>query len=155
MDRNKKYLSPPKVFILDVDGVMTTGRFFYSDSGKVFKEFGPDDSDALGLLNQLLQIRFVSGDKKGFGISKKRIKDDMGYQLDLVSTSKRMDWIRERYKLEDVIYMGDGIFDYLVMREVKYSISPSNADQNALKFSHYTTAKWWRQGCFRSCSSYS
>ena len=29
-----------KVFILDVDGVLTTGQFFYSESGKVMKVFG-------------------------------------------------------------------------------------------------------------------
>ena len=36
-----------KNFILDVDGVMTTGQFFYTAGGKVMKVFGPDDSDAL------------------------------------------------------------------------------------------------------------
>ena len=35
-----------KVFILDVDGVMTTGQFFYSKDGKQMKVFGPDDNDA-------------------------------------------------------------------------------------------------------------
>ena len=40
----------PKIFILDVDGVMTTGQFFYSTEGKVYKVFGPDDNNALSLL---------------------------------------------------------------------------------------------------------
>mgnify|MGYP004004047157 FL=1 len=40
-----------KVFILDVDGVMTTGHFLYSEAGKQMKIFGPDDNDGLGLLN--------------------------------------------------------------------------------------------------------
>ena len=38
-----------KVLILDVDGVMTTGQFLYSESGKQMKVFGPDDNDGLGL----------------------------------------------------------------------------------------------------------
>ena len=58
-----------KVFILDVDGVMTTGQFFYSKLGKQMKVFGPDDNDGLGLLNPHIEIRFVTGDKKGFSIS--------------------------------------------------------------------------------------
>ena len=37
----------PKYFILDVDGVMTTGQFMYSKNGKIFKVFGPHDSDGL------------------------------------------------------------------------------------------------------------
>ena len=35
----------------------------------------------------------------------------------------------EKYKLSETIYMGDGIFDYFVMKQVKYSIAPNNADQ--------------------------
>jgi len=60
-----------KTFILDVDGVLTTGQFFYTSEGKVMKVFGPDDNDALSLLKPYLEIRFVTGDKKGFRISKK------------------------------------------------------------------------------------
>ena len=48
----------PKVFLLDVDGVMTSGQFFYSNQGKVMKVFGPDDHDALSLLKPFLEIRF-------------------------------------------------------------------------------------------------
>jgi len=40
-----------KCFILDVDGVMTTGQFFYTEDGKTMKVFGPDDHNALTLLN--------------------------------------------------------------------------------------------------------
>src|SRR3990167_1329133 len=34
-------------FILDVDGVLTTGHFLYSIEGKAFKIFGPHDADGL------------------------------------------------------------------------------------------------------------
>ena len=121
----------PNCFILDVDGVMTTGHFLYTSEGKVMKIFGPDDNDGLSLLKNNLEIRFVTGDKKGFSISHKRIVDDMKFPLELVSTIRRVDWIKERYALEDVIYMGDGIFDHYVMREVGYAISPSNGDKLA------------------------
>ena len=118
----------PEYLIIDVDGVMTTGQFFYSEKGKVFKVFGPDDNDALSLLSRYLKIHFVTGDRKGFKISKKRIVDHMGFKLDLVSTIKRQKWIEQRYDLNKTIYIGDGIFDYLVMKKVKYSICPSNSD---------------------------
>ena len=35
------------IFLLDVDGVMTTGQFLYSKDGKDYKVFGPHDSDGL------------------------------------------------------------------------------------------------------------
>ena len=103
-----------KVFILDVDGVMTTGQFLYSRDGKVMKVFGPDDNDALTMLKPYIEIRFVTADENGLPISHKRISEDMNFQLDLVGTIKRLDWIKDRYNPQEVIYMGDGIFDHFI-----------------------------------------
>jgi 3-deoxy-D-manno-octulosonate 8-phosphate phosphatase (KDO 8-P phosphatase) len=128
-----------KVLILDVDGVMTTGHFLYSEEGKCLKIFGPDDNDALRLLSSHIEIRFVTGDRKGFLISNKRISEDMDFALDLVSTVKRIDWVKKRYDPKQVIYMGDGIFDHYVMREVGYSIAPKNADRIAKSYANYVT----------------
>ena len=139
MNWNLRKRNIPKVFILDVDGVMTTGSFMYSKEGKIIKQFGPDDNDGLSLLRPYIEIRFITGDKKGFDISTKRIMEDMKYKLDLVSTFKRVEWIKERYKLEETIYMGDGIFDHLVMKQVLYGIAPSNADHLAKKHANHVT----------------
>jgi 3-deoxy-D-manno-octulosonate 8-phosphate phosphatase (KDO 8-P phosphatase) len=131
----------PKVFIIDVDGVMTTGQFLYSEAGKQMKIFGPDDNDGLGLLNPNIEIRFITGDRKGFPITNKRIKEDMKFDLDLVSTIKRIEWIKERYNPKKVIYMGDGIFDHYVMKEVGYSIAPANSDRTAKEHANYVTER--------------
>lgn len=131
----------PEVLILDVDGVMTTGHFLYTSEGKALKIFGPDDNDGLSLIGKYIHIHFVTGDIKGYDITRKRISIDMGYPLDLVSTVHRIDWIEERYDPSRVIYMGDGIFDHYVMRRVGYSIAPANADSNAKKFADYVTQR--------------
>jgi 3-deoxy-D-manno-octulosonate 8-phosphate phosphatase (KDO 8-P phosphatase) len=131
----------PNCFLLDVDGVLTTGHFLYSVNGMLLKIFGPDDNDGLSLLEGLLDIRFVTGDKNGFEMSRKRIVDDMHYPLDVVSTIRRVEWIAERYPLDQVIYMGDGIFDHCVMRKVAYAIAPANADRNAKAHAHYVTER--------------
>ena len=107
----------------------------------MLKLFGPDDNDALSLLRSSIDIQFVTGDKKGFPTSQKRIVEDMNYSLELVSTIRRIDWIRERYDPRHVIYMGDGIFDHYVMEEVGYSIAPANADQNAKKYADFVTER--------------
>ena len=130
-----------KVFILDVDGVLTTGQFWYSAEGKLMKVFGADDNDALSLLKNYMEIRCVTGDKKGFDISKRRVVDDMKLPLDLVSTVHRKEWIEKRYSLKDVIYMGDGIFDHYVMKQVGYAIAPANADRLAKQHAHYVTLR--------------
>lgn len=131
----------PTVFILDVDGVMTTGQFFYTKNGKIGKIFGPDDHDALSLIKEFIEVRFITGDKKGFDISKRRIVKDMKFKLDLVSTVKRIDWIKKKYKLEETIYMGDGIMDIPVMEKVSYSICPFNGNDLTKKSSNYVTKR--------------
>lgn len=129
----------PKVFVLDVDGVMTDGKFHYTEKGKVMKVFGPDDSDALSLLTPYLEIHFVSGDYRGFSITKSRIVDDMKMPLDLVSTSQRINWIRKRWDPKEVIYMGDGIFDHYVFKEVGYCIATINSDEYLKSVADFVT----------------
>lgn len=134
----------PKIFILDVDGVMTTGQFFYSEEGKVMKVFGADDSDALKLLKPYIDILFLTADKRGYPITKKRIVDDMGYPLFLVAgTKERVEWIKtlNKLKLDEVIYMGDGFFDHYVMKEVGYSIATTDADENTKLYADYITKR--------------
>ena len=131
----------PKYAIFDVDGVMTTGQFFYTSEGKVMKVFGPDDNDGLSLLKPFVKIHFVTGDKRGFPITKKRIVDDMKFPLDIVSTIKRVDWIEERCPLCEVIYMGDGIFDHYVFKKVAYSIATVNADDYTKSIANYVTKR--------------
>ncbi|MES2995147.1 MAG: HAD hydrolase family protein [Patescibacteria group bacterium] len=117
-----------KNFILDVDGVLTDGRFYYSTEGKVMKAFGADDNDALLLLKPHLNICAVTGDRKGFDISKRRIVDDMKLRLELASTFERVAWMKENgFAPEETIYMGDGIFDAAVFDAVAYGIAPANA----------------------------
>ena len=120
----KKY----KNLIIDVDGVMTDGKFYYSHDGKVMKAFGADDHDALSILKNYMNIIFVTGDKKGFKISRKRIVSHMGFKLSLVSTVKRIEWIKKKYLLDESIYIGDCIFDYLVMERIGFSITPNNSN---------------------------
>lgn len=129
----------PKVFVLDVDGVMTDGQFHYTSDGKVMKIFGSDDHDVLSMLKPHLTIHFVTGDHRGFDISKARIVEDMKMPLDLVSTIKRIEWVKERWNPKEVIYMGDGIFDHYVFREVAYSIAPANASEVTKPFADYIT----------------
>lgn len=67
---NKNFL--PKKIIIDIDGVMTSGQMIYTSKGKIGKIFGPDDDDALKLLEKYCSIEFISSDKVGFSISKKK-----------------------------------------------------------------------------------
>lgn len=128
-----------KNFIFDVDGVFTDGKFHYSEEGKLLKVFGDADNDALSILKKYMHIEMVTGDKRGFSISKKRIHHDMGYPISLVSTFERKLWIKERFDLSETIYMGDGLFDVLVFENVGYSIAPDNAFYNTKSSASWVT----------------
>jgi len=128
----------PEYFVLDVDGVLSTGQFLYSSKGKVFKIFGPHDADGLRMLNGKLKIVFISADYKGFTISKKRVTD-MGYTLHKVSESNRMDFIEKKFGFKNLIYMGDGYHDAAVLKACAFGIAPSNARKEAKKAAKYIT----------------
>ena len=128
----------PKNLILDVDGVLTDGKFYYTEAGKVAKVFGVDDKDALDLLKDKLVIHMVSNDKKGFTISKKRVTD-MGFPLERVGIWERVDWIAKKFNPAETIYMGDGIFDPVVFEQVGYSIAPKNASAQTKGYADFVT----------------
>ena len=65
----------------------------------------------------------------------------MKFPLDLVSTVKRVEWISEKYPLERVIYMGDGIFDHYVFKKVGYAIATANSDILSKSFADYITTR--------------
>ncbi|MBT6170369.1 MAG: HAD hydrolase family protein [Flavobacteriaceae bacterium] len=135
-----------KNFIFDVDGVFTDGKFYYTEEGKVMKIFGDADNDALSLLSQYAHIEMITGDKRGFNISQKRIEKDMGYKLTLVSTFERGDWITKNFKSKETIYMGDGIYDPLVFNKVAYGICPFNGFENTKKYADYITRSKGSEG---------
>ena len=124
--------------IIDVDGVMTTGQFLYSSRGKEYKIFGPHDVDGLKIIKNKLNILFVSADKRGFKISKKRI-DDMGYKIELVKDGSRYEWIKENYGLENTIFIGDSIFDAPIIKDCLFGITPTNARIEAKRWAKYIT----------------
>jgi len=129
----------PKVFILDVDGVMTTGHFLYSQDGKEYKVFGSHDNDGLKLLNDRVNLQFITADKRGFPITKKRIVDDMGFELDLVYENDRFEYIRKKYGFQNLIYMGDGYHDAKILKASMFGIAPKNARKEARVASDYVT----------------
>ena len=129
----------PKNFVLDLDGVFTDGKFYYTEDGKYMKVFGADDHDCINVLKQFMTIHVVTADSKGFEISNKRIEPDMDLNIDMVSAVDRAEWLAKKFNLEETIYMGDGVLDYLVFNKVFYSIAPANALKSTKNKASYVT----------------
>lgn len=127
------------VFALDVDGVLTDGKFLWDANGnKVYKEFGPDDADALKLLSKYMKIIFFSKDRKGFEISNSRVLH-MGFEIYYMNTEERKEFLKKEYGLENVIYMGDSFVDTPVFESVAYGIATETSDFFAKYFANYVT----------------
>ncbi len=116
-----------KHFVLDVDGVFTTGQFLYTAGGKFAKMFGPHDSDGIKLIKDYLEVRTITADHRGYAITHKRIAEDMDLPLELVKEHDRISWLKKNFDLNKTIFMGDGIFDSKIFDIVAYSIAPHNA----------------------------
>ena len=143
MEKEKRY-----TFVLDVDGVLTDGSFLYDSRGKAYKVFGADDADALKALKKYVDIVFVSQDKRGFNISKKRV-EDMGFELKEVGSKDRAKFMEEMYGLENSIYMGDSFVDVPALSKAYIGISTCASDPLAQKWSDYVTE---REGGHRAVS---
>ena len=127
------------IFLLDVDGVMTTGQFLYSQNGKAYKIFGPHDNDGLKLLKDKLKIKFITADKRGYPITKNRIVEDMGFELELVSEQERFNYIKQNFDLKELIYMGDGYYDVKILQECRFGIAPASARKEAKEAADFVT----------------
>jgi 3-deoxy-D-manno-octulosonate 8-phosphate phosphatase (KDO 8-P phosphatase) len=138
---SKKKLNLPTNFVIDLDGVFTDGKFYYSEAGKIMKVFGADDNDVLKILERYLKIQVVTADKRGFAISKKRIEDDMNMSLVLVPTKERLNWLIDNFDLATTIYMADGLLDQVIFSHVMYSICPSNGADGSREKADFVTRR--------------
>ena len=123
----------------DVDGVMTDGKFVYTESGKISKTFGPEDAEALKLLRAIVPITFLSADWRGFEITRARIETDMEFRLEKVSTVERLEWIKRDTKQDPWVYMGDSFVDSSILTAAHLSIAPANAHPIAIRCANYVT----------------
>lgn len=132
-----------KHLVMDVDGVLNTGHFFYSAEGKAMKAFGPHDKDGIKIAQQAgLTIDFITADKNGWGITCARLIDDWGFTLinvHLVTEQDRLQWIQDRFDITEVAYIGDGIHDAPVLARVALGIAPRSARKEARANADYIT----------------
>lgn len=140
----------PNLFILDVDGVLSSGQFLYDSSGKQYKIFGAHDNEGLKLISTHIKISFISADNRGFEISKKRV-EDLGFEISLVNEDKREDYFK-KFNDDVVVFMGDSYTDSLIFDKVFYSITPKNAISYAIEKADFVTNSNAAEGAvFEAC----
>jgi len=124
LEEFQKQLRPN--LILDVDGVLTDGKFTYTAQGKFSKTFGSHDSDALKIISQRANIFFISADKRGFAVSKSRISD-MNFELLHVDPVDRADFVASKKLETQTAFIGDSFTDVPALRIADLSLVPQSA----------------------------
>jgi 3-deoxy-D-manno-octulosonate 8-phosphate phosphatase (KDO 8-P phosphatase) len=129
MTNYKQKLNQIKVFIFDVDGVLTTGDV-YLIGNEMVRVFNSRDGYALQYASKLgYQIFAITGG--GSSAVRDRLLD-LGLKEVCLRASNKIEAYQELkakhgFSDEHVLYMGDDIPDYQVMQVVGVSTCPQNA----------------------------
>ena len=120
-----------KLLVLDVDGVMTDGGMYFTESGDQFKKFNTKDGMAIiHLTKNNFQVAIISSGFKGDLVAQRA--EMLGIQYCSVNRTSKIERLTNHisslgYKLGEVAMIGDDINDLEVMREVGFSAAPSDA----------------------------
>ncbi len=120
-----------KFLVLDVDGVMTDGGMYYTESGDQFKKFNTKDGMGIHLaIKAGLKVAFLSSGSQAM-IVRGRAKT-LGVEHIYIGPRPKIDvlseWCREfEIQLNQVAYIGDDVNDLEVMEAVGFSGCPADA----------------------------
>ena len=122
-----------KLAILDVDGVLTDGKKYYDQDGKVvMKTFCDKDWTAIKRLKTLgINVIFLTGDPWNKSIAENRNIPVIVNRSGGTHTDKSLyiDQLAGTYNVahDEMLYIGDDIFDVEIMKKLKHSFCPNDS----------------------------
>lgn len=142
-----------KFLALDVDGVMTDGGMYYSESGEEIKRFDTKDGRGIielqksgvqvGLISSGFKMQIIDGRAKTLGI--KKVYVGMEAKLDILKQ-----WCEELgLSLEQVAYIGDDVNDRDIINAVGLSGCPADAMNTIKDIVDVVLTRNGGQGCIR------
>lgn len=141
-----------RVVFLDVDGVLTDGGLYYSESGETLKRFNTLDGHGLKLL-QKAQITPVIITGRDSAALRKRLQA-LGVEMAYFGTEDKLPAAQEALdKLglswQQAAAMGDDWPDLPVMTRAALACAPANAHPAVHAASHYSTSTAGGAGAVR------
>ena len=150
---SKPDLSKIKLLILDVDGVMTDGNFYISDSGDISRKFNV--LDGFGIVNAIkrgLEIAVISGGK-GKAVTHRcdylGIKNSFLGREDKHNVYTKILKPKLGIKDEEVAFMGDDVYDIELMKLVGFPITVPDAHDKVKTVAKYITTRKGGEGAVR------
>ncbi len=148
----KEKASKIKLILLDVDGVLTDGRLYYTQNGEEIKVFNVKDGFGIKLAQKAgIEIGIISG--RSSNALHKRLKD-LGIEEIFTGKKDKLSALeniieRKNTKAEEIAYIGDDLVDIPVMRQVGFPIAVNDAQEIVKKYALYITKRQGGKGAVR------
>ncbi|HBF89037.1 MAG TPA: 3-deoxy-D-manno-octulosonate 8-phosphate phosphatase [Bacteroidales bacterium] len=152
MSNFKELLSKVKAFAFDVDGVFAKSNFYLDAAGEYVRSMNIKDGYAVQLaVKKGYPIAIITG---GNSLSVKKRFNDLGITDIYLNSSYKLDNFNDfRFKYniepENILYMGDDLPDYEVMKAVGIPTSPADAAEEIHSISRYISNIKGGEGCVR------
>jgi len=152
MSNLKEDLRSIKAFIFDVDGVISTAKIILHPEGDMMRSMNIKDGFAIQYaIRKGYIVAIITG---GNSDSVRKRFEHLGVKdIYMKSADKREDFRQflSLYGLKpsNILYMGDDLPDYLVMKEVGFPACPSDAVEEIKSISKYVSDKNGGDGCVR------
>lgn len=145
-------IKPLRLIAFDVDGVLTDGGLYLSDSGEEFKRFNSLDGHGLKMLKASgMELAIITGRTskcvelraKNLGITRlyQGVEDKLAVMQSLLATLNLAP--------EAAAFMGDDVVDLPVMRRVGLALSVPDAPQIVRDHAHYVSQRDAGHGAVR------
>ena len=152
MSNFKEDLARVKAFIFDVDGVFSSSKVMLHPSGEIMRTMNIKDGYAVFYT---IRKGYPIGIISGGNTESVRIRfTNLGINdIYLESTNKTVAFknFLNKYDLlpENILYMGDDLPDFEVMKQVGFPTCPSDAVEEIKAISFYISDKAGGEGCVR------
>lgn len=139
-------------FIFDVDGVMTNSGILVLEDGKLLRKMSIRDGYALKYaVQQDYRIAVISGGKSE-GVRERLF--NLGLNDLYMGVANKLEVYEEFIEIHEldeagILYMGDDLPDYEVMRRVGIPACPADAAPEIRKISQYVSPRNGGEGCVR------
>ncbi|MEN0004545.1 MAG: HAD-IIIA family hydrolase [Bacteroidota bacterium] len=141
-----------KTFIFDVDGVLTDSSVLVLEEGKLLRKMSIRDGFAIKhAIKSGYRVCIITGGRNE-GV-KLRLQG-LGVQDIYLGASEKLEVFEEYVALyelnpEQILYMGDDLPDYPVLRRVGLAACPQNAAPEILELAQYISPFNGGDGCAR------
>lgn len=139
-------------FIFDVDGVLTNNEVLVLDDGQLLRKMNMRDGLAIKMaVNAGYRICIISGGKSE-GVRKRL--EGLGVRDIYLSQQEKLEAYEEFVTLnelnqEGILYMGDDLPDYPIMRKVGLPTCPKDAAREIFEIAKYISPFNGGAGCAR------